>query len=45
MKRGSLTVLRALSLSAVGLIASISFHVVDANSSTFTEQSVATEKT
>lgn len=44
MKRGSLTVLRALSLSAVGLIASISFHVVDANSSTFTEQSVATEQ-
>ncbi len=44
MKRGSLTLLRALPLSALGLIASISFHVVDANSSTFTEQSVATEQ-
>ena len=44
MKRSILTVLRALPLSALGLIASISFHVVDANSSTFTEQSVATEQ-
>ncbi|WP_301699975.1 hypothetical protein [Lactiplantibacillus plantarum] len=44
MKRGSLTVLRALSLSAVGLIVSIFFHVVNANSSTFTEQSVTTEQ-
>ena len=44
MKRGSLTVLRALSLSAVGLIVSIFFYVVNANSSTFTEQSVTTEQ-